>query len=104
MAAARRPLSRRLATSVRTPRQRAGDAAEEAAARYLVGHGCMLIARNAPYPAGELDLIAREREQIVFVEVRMRHSRAFDGATASVERYKQKRLMRVAHALAARTL
>ena len=87
---ARRP------TGVRTPKQRAGDAAEDAAARHLAAHGCTLIERNVRYPEGELDLIARERELIVFVEVRMRRSSAFGGAAASVDRHKQKRLMRAA--------
>ena len=87
---ARRP------TGVRTPKQRAGDAAEDAAARHLSAHGCTLIERNVRYPEGELDLIARERELIVFVEVRMRRSGAFGGAAASVDRHKQKRLTRAA--------
>lgn len=87
---ARRP------TGIRTPKQRAGDAAEDAAARHLAAHGCTLIERNVRYPEGELDLIARERELIVFVEVRMRRSNAFGGAAASVDRLKQKRLMRAA--------
>lgn len=87
---ARRP------TGVRTPKQRAGDAAEDAAARHLAAHGCTLIARNARYPEGEIDLIARERELVVFVEVRMRRGSAFGGAAASVDRHKQKRLMRAA--------
>ena len=87
---ARRP------TGVRTPKQRAGAAAEDAAARHLAAHGCTLIERNVRYPEGELDLIARERELILFVEVRMRRSNAFGGAAASVDRHKQKRLMRAA--------
>jgi putative endonuclease len=81
---------------VRTPRQRAGDAAEDAAARHLAQHGCRLVARNARYPEGELDLIVRERDMLVFVEVRMRTSTAFGGAAASVDRFKQKRLRRAA--------
>jgi putative endonuclease len=82
--------------SVRTPKQRAGDAAETAAAVHLAAHGCTLIARNARYPEGELDLIVRERGALVFVEVRMRSSTAYGGAVASVDRLKQKRLMRAA--------
>jgi putative endonuclease len=82
--------------SVRTPKQRAGDAAETAAAVHLAAHGCTLIARNARYPEGELDLIVRERGALVFVEVRMRSSTAYGGAAASVDRLKQKRLMRAA--------
>ena len=82
--------------SVRTPKQRAGDAAEDAAARHLARHGCTLIARNARYPEGELDLIMRERDVLVFVEVLMRSSAAYGGAASSVDRFKQKRLMRAA--------
>ena len=82
--------------SVRTPKQRAGDAAETAAACHLVASGCTLIARNARYPEGELDLIVRERDMLVFVEVRMRSSATFGGAVSSVDRFKQKRLLRAA--------
>ncbi len=57
---------------VRTPKQRAGDKAEQAAEQHLVRHGCTIVARNARYREGELDLIARERDVLVFVEVRMR--------------------------------
>lgn len=88
--------ARRAPPAVRTPRQRAGDAAESAAARHLVALGCELVARNARYPEGELDLIVRERDVLVFVEVRMRTSRAFGGASGSVDRFKQKRLARAA--------
>jgi putative endonuclease len=86
----------RIASGVRTPKQRAGAAAEQAAADYLVRHGLMLVARNARYPEGELDLILRERDAIVFVEVRMRSATAFGGAAASIDRFKQKRLQRAA--------
>ncbi len=88
--------ARRVAPGVRTPKQRAGDAAESAAARHLLVQGCDLVARNARYPEGELDLIVRERDVLVFVEVRMRSSRAYGGAAGSVDRYKQKRLLRAA--------
>jgi putative endonuclease len=88
--------AKRPAPAVRTPKQRAGDAAESAAATHLAAHGCTLIARNARYPEGELDLIVRERDMLVFVEVRMRSSTAFGGAASSVDRFKQKRLARAA--------
>src|SRR5512134_4081862 len=88
--------ARRVAPGVRTPKQRAGDAAESAAARHLLAHGCTLVARNARYPEGELDLIVRERDVLVFVEVRMRSSRSYGGPASSVDRYKQKRLLRAA--------
>ena len=86
----------RIVPSVRTPKQRAGAAAEQAAADFLVNRGLVLLARNARYQEGELDLILRERDALVFVEVRMRSATAFGGAAASVDRFKQKRLQRAA--------
>lgn len=84
------------ATGVRTPRQRAGAAAEQAAERHLVAAGCRVLARNARYREGELDLVMRERDLVVFVEVRLRAGDRFGGALASVDVFKQKRLARAA--------
>lgn len=83
-------------TGVRTPKQRAGAAAEDAAERHLRAAGCVVLARNARYPQGELDLVVREREVVVFVEVRLRTSERFGGALASVDVFKRKRLARAA--------
>ena len=82
--------------TARTPKQRAGDAAEDAAARHLMAAGCRIVARNARYRDGEVDLIAREREMLVFVEVRMRAGSRFGGAAVSVDSLKQKRIARAA--------
>lgn len=84
------------ATGVRTPRQRAGAAAEQAAERHLVAAGCRVLARNARYREGELDLVVRERDLVVFVEVRLRVGERYGGALASVDAFKQKRLARAA--------
>ena len=83
-------------SSARTPKQRAGDAAEEAAARHLMASGCRIVARNARYRDGEVDLIAREREMLVFVEVRMRTSSRFGGAAVTHHSVKQQRIARAA--------
>ncbi len=83
-------------SSIRTPKQRTGDAAEDAAARHLVAAGCRVVARNARYRDGEVDLIARERDVLVFVEVRMRGSSRYGGAAVSVDGLKQKRIARAA--------
>ena len=83
-------------TVARTPKQRAGDAAEDAAARHLTAAGCRIVARNARYRDGEIDLIVRERDLLLFVEVRMRVSVRFGGAAVSVDSLKQKRIARAA--------
>ena len=81
---------------MRTPKQRAGAAAERAAERHLVAAGCLVLDRNARYREGELDLVVRERDLVVFVEVRMRTVERYGGAAASVDVFKQKRLARAA--------
>jgi putative endonuclease len=81
---------------VRTPKQRAGAAAEDAAQRHLSASGCRVLARNARYRDGELDLVVRERDVVVFVEVRLRADERFGGALASVDVFKQKRIARAA--------
>lgn len=52
--------------------------------------------------AGELDLVMRDADVLVFVEVRKRSSRTFGGAAASVTYAKQLRLIRAAQAYLAR--
>lgn len=92
---ARTPAARVL-NRVRTPKQRAGDAAEDAACHHLVEHGCRIVARNVRYRVGELDIVAVDGNELVFVEVRLRSSAAYGGAAASVDVFKQKRLVRAA--------
>jgi putative endonuclease len=80
------------ATGRRTPAQSSGGAAEEAAARHLAREGLQLIARNYRTRLGEIDLIAREGETLVFVEVRLRRSERFGGAAASIDGRKRMRI------------
>ena len=92
-------MTRSIATSrpaARTLKQRTGDSAEDAAARHLSAAGCRIVARNARYRDGEVDLIARERDVLAFVEVRMRARSDFGGAAASVQSRKQQRIARAA--------
>jgi putative endonuclease len=87
---------RATATGPRTPKQRAGDAAEDAACAHLVANGCTILARNARFREGELDIVAREGGTLLFVEVRLRSGARFGGAGASVDAFKRKRLVRAA--------
>lgn len=87
---------RRPGFGARTPKQRAGDAAEQAACEHLRANGCTIVARNARYKEGELDIVARQGALLLFVEVRQRSSDRFGGAGASVDHFKRKRLLRAA--------
>lgn len=69
----------------------AGARAEALAAEHLVRHGLVIVERNFRTRHGEIDLVARDGESLVFVEVRMRASGAFGGAAASVTAAKRAR-------------
>lgn len=50
--------------------QRIGKWGEDAVAVYLAKHGYEVVARNARTPYGEIDIIARQAETTIFVEVK----------------------------------
>ena len=83
----------RMDRSKRTSKQVSGDAAEDDALTFLLQQGLVEVERNFRCKGGEIDLIMRERDTIVFVEVRKRSKNDFGGALASVTRTKQKRLI-----------
>lgn len=74
-----------------------GARAEALAADYLRAQGLAIVARNFRTRFGEIDLIARDRDVLVFVEVRMRRSRRFGGAIASITAAKRRRLVSAAN-------
>jgi putative endonuclease len=83
-------------------RQR-GRLGEDLAVAYLKRQGLELLARNYRCRYGEIDLIARDGQTLVFVEVRMRGSNDYGGAAASITAGKQTKLVRAArHFLAGR--
>ena len=73
-----------------------GRQAEDRALDYLQQQGLSLVVRNYACRFGEIDLVMRERQCLVFVEVRLRRSAHFGGAAASVDHAKQHRLWRTA--------
>lgn len=76
---------------------RRGAEAETTARTYLEARGLRTITRNFRTPRGELDLIMRDGETLVFVEVRYRATRAFGLAQETVDRRKQLKLVTAAH-------
>jgi putative endonuclease len=69
-----------------------GAAAEALAAEFLEAQGLAIVARNYRCRGGEIDLIARDGETLIFVEVRLRSDPAFGGAAASITSAKKRRL------------
>jgi putative endonuclease len=70
----------------------AGDIFENRALEHLQGAGLKLLARNFATRFGELDLVMRDAEALVFVEVRYRRHRGFGGGAASVGAAKRERI------------
>jgi putative endonuclease len=67
---------------------------EQLALAYLQRQGLQLVQQNYHCKAGEIDLVMRDGESLVFVEVKYRVSNAFGGAAAAVTVSKQQKLLR----------
>ncbi|TYT22996.1 YraN family protein [Luteimonas viscosa] len=70
-----------------------GAGVEAAACAYLVGAGLRPVAANATARFGELDLVMRDGDTLVFVEVRYRRSTRFGGGAGSVDARKRRKLV-----------
>ena len=75
-----------------------GALGERLAVRHLAAAGYQIVARNWRCPIGELDLVARQGECLVCVEVRTRRGQAFGSPEASITAAKQARLIALAEA------
>lgn len=73
-----------------------GSRSERVAARFLRRAGFRILARNLSGPLGEIDLVAVDRDCIVFVEVRSTASTDLTRTAESVDAVKQGRLTRLA--------
>ena len=78
------------------PRHTVGRAAEDAAANHLTRAGFTVVERNVRLGHGELDLVCRDGEVVVFVEVKCRRATWGDPPAAAVSWHKQRRLTRLA--------
>ena len=75
-----------------------GRRGEDLAVTYLQKQGYKLIMRNYRCLWGEIDLIARDKGTLVFVEIKTRTSSEFGRPHEAVDRAKQRKLTQVATA------
>ncbi|WP_027350884.1 YraN family protein [Halotalea alkalilenta] len=75
-----------------TNRRADGQQMEALAAAHLVRAGLVEVARNQHARGGEIDLVMRDGDVLVFVEVRHRRSTRFGSALESVTETKRRRL------------
>lgn len=73
-----------------------GFAAEDRARDYLTQQNLIWLASNYSCRVGEIDLIFRDGEYIVFVEVRSRSSHAYGGAIESITPTKRRKILKAA--------
>lgn len=73
-----------------------GDASEQLAERYLVERGYRVIDRQFLTRVGEIDLIAEQGGEIVFIEVKARHTDEFGYPEAAVTRSKLRKIANTA--------
>lgn len=73
-----------------------GKAAEEIACNHLKKNGLTFIDKNFFSRYGEIDLIMKDQETLVFIEVRYRKNMDYGGALESITRSKQKKIQSTA--------
>lgn len=77
----------------RTDTQKIGKMGELAALEYLLKKGYELVAQNYRSRYGEIDIIVKDSEYIVFVEVKTRNDRSEILPCEAVDKRKQKRII-----------
>lgn len=73
-----------------------GNTGEDLAVRFLEGKGYKILVRNFLIRGGEVDIIARDLEFLVFVEVKARFSHQFGLPSESLNYWKLKALQKTA--------
>ena len=73
-----------------------GNKGENIATEYLIKNGYKIIARNVYIGDGELDIIAKDKNVLVFVEVKMRNSISYGNPLESITESKIKSIIRSA--------
>ncbi len=75
-----------------------GRQAEERATQYLMANGYFILARNFKFKKmGEIDIVARHNETLVFIEVKYRTNRTFGPPEDSLTERKVELIRRLAH-------
>jgi len=77
-------------------RRSKGMEGEDLAARFLEEKGYSILERNYRFDRGEIDLVAKDGQDLVFVEVKARHSQNYGAPEESVTPSKEAQLKKVA--------
>jgi putative endonuclease len=78
------------------PRQQLGKQGESIAIQYLVKNGYRIIETNYRTDFGEIDIIAKDKGTLVFIEVKTRKSYRFGDPKYAITQKKQRKISMVA--------
>lgn len=81
---------------MRNSRQKFGEKSESIAASYLKKKGYKIIEKNYRTKLGEIDIIAKDKDTMVFIEVKARRSGQFGNPKWAVTLNKQRKISMVA--------
>ena len=73
-----------------------GTTGEQAACRYLEQHGITVLECNFRRQSGEIDIIAKEKKTLLFIEVKQRTTLRYGRPSEAVDRTKQQHIVRTA--------
>lgn len=86
----------KLNNSNRPTSKASGDCWELYAEHYLIDNGLALLVKNFHSRQGEIDLIMKDGDCIVFIEVKYRKNNHFGGAISAVTHQKQQKIIKTA--------
>lgn len=79
---------------IRFSKKETGDKGEDYAVKYLKKHGCKILQRNYRKKFGEIDIIAKSKDYILFVEVKTRHTNPYTQPYEAVDLRKQQKIIK----------
>jgi putative endonuclease len=84
-------------TATHAQRKALGDFGERVAARFLTDRGMVVLDRNWRCPDGEVDIVARDGDELVVCEVKTRSTARFGTPFEAITADKAHRLHRLGH-------
>lgn len=90
------PKNSKTSTVTKRYKQRLGKSGEDLAVSFLVKNGFEIMERNYRYGHKEIDIIGKDRNTIVFIEVKAGRSKSFGAPEERVNLRKQKNMIEVA--------
>ena len=79
-------------------KKKAGNEGEDLAAEFLIKKGYKIVERNYRFGKGEIDIVAKEGDTLVFVEVKTRKSLEYGPPELSITKSKERQVRKIAEA------